>query len=210
MTIKEKMLLENKAWVMEQLSLDHRYFDHLSKKPKPSILWIGSVDNLISIREVTNTEPGEILVHRNMASQVRADDISLMATVEYAVETAAVEYIIICGYSHCSGIREVVQGQGLDEKVHLNRWLEDLIQLYDNHTAEFNSLPINEKEKLLCELNIRAQILKLSKLDIIQNAWGRGNYPTLLGWYFDLNGGYIKEIFSMTQDKSLIQVARLV
>jgi len=207
MTIKEKMLLESKAWVMEKLSLDQRYFDHLSKKPNPSILWIGSVDNLISIREVTNTEPGEIMVHRNIASQVRTEDLSLMATVEYAVETAAVEYIIVCGYSHCSGIREVAQG--LDEKVHMKRWLEDVVQLYDNHREEFTPLNINEREKLLCELNIREQIIKLSNLDIIQNAWGKGNQLNLLGWYFDLHSGYIKEIFSMTQDKSLKQVARV-
>ena len=42
MTIKEKMLLERKAWVLEKLSLDKHYFERLSGMHTPKIFWIGS------------------------------------------------------------------------------------------------------------------------------------------------------------------------
>lgn len=202
------MMLESKAWVAEKLNLDKHYFENLRRMPKPNILWIGSSDNLISIREVTNTQPGEIVVHRNIGAQVRTDDISLMATLEYAVDGLEVQYIIVCGYSNCNGIKEVVQG--LDEKTYMRKWLAELVEIFNENASELDSLPDVEKEKRLCELSIRAQILKLRELDIIQKAWEKKSSPVLLGWYLDETSGIIKEIFSMTANKTLEQVASVV
>lgn len=208
MTIKERMLLESKAWVAEKLSLDKNYFEHLKGMPTANILWIGSSDNLISIREVTNTEPGEIMVHRNIASQVKADDMSLMATLEQAIEVSKVEYIVVCGYSNCNGINEVIRG--IEERSYMRKWLDELVDLYNAHANEMEQLSQVEKEKRLCELSIKAQILKLSTLDVVQKAWEQRSGPILLGWYLDETSGTIKEIFSMTAKQSLKQVASVV
>ena len=205
MTSKEKMSLESKAWVLEKLSLDKTYFDRLSGMHAPNILWIGSIDNLVSFREIINADPGDVLVYRNMGVQVRGDDISLMATIQDAVEISKVEYIVVCGYSHCSGIQDVVLGN--DDRPYVKRWLGDLHDLYENRSDEFQDMDFEQRTKRLCELNIRAQIIKLSQLDVIQKAWEKGNDPILLGWYFDLNIGALKEIFSMESNYKLKQVA---
>jgi len=207
MTTKERILLESKAWLVEKLSQDNSYFARLRNAPKPNILWIGSSDNLISIREVTNTEPGELIVHRNIAAQIRTDDLNLMATLEDAID-AGIEYIIVCGSSNCKGIREVVQG--LDEQIYMRKWLDDLLELYNEHAPELELLTQVEQEKRLCELSIKEQLLKLSDLDIVQQAWERRSSPVLLGWYFDLASGTIKELFSMTARENIRQVASVV
>ena len=62
MTMKERILLESKAWTKEKLSLDAKYLQRLVESADPEILWIGSADSMIPGREVTNCEPGEILV----------------------------------------------------------------------------------------------------------------------------------------------------
>ncbi len=207
MTIKEKMLLEGKAWVLEKLNLDESYFARLSEMPTPNILWIASSDSLVPVRELTNTEPGEILVYRNMASQVRPDDISLMATIQDAIEVCRIEYIIVCGYSHCGGVRDVLLGSA--DRPYVNNWLSGLIELYHNNIDELQQLDFEQKEKRLSELNIKAQILNLSKLEVVQKAWEKSNKPMLLGWYFDLADGSIQEIFSMESNHKLKQVASL-
>jgi carbonic anhydrase len=207
MNTKERILLESKAWLIEKLSLDSDYFKNMRRMPKPNILWIGSSDNLISIREVTNTEPGELIVHRNIAAQIRSDDLNLMATLEDAIEMG-IEYIIVCGSSNCKGISEVVQG--MDEQIYMRKWLDDLIELYNENSNELEHLSQVQQEKRLCELSIREQLLKLSELDIIQQAWERKSTPILLGWYFDLATGIIQEIFSMTARERLKQVASVV
>jgi carbonic anhydrase len=207
MTTKEKMFLEAKAWAMEKISLDKTYFKRLSGTHTPDILWIGSIDSLVPARELINAEPGEMLVYRNIGGQVHHDDLSLMAILQDAVEVCKVEYIIVCGYSHCSGIEDVILGS--DDRPYVKKWLEDLHELYENNKGEFEDMDFEQRSKRLCELNIHAQIMKLSQLDIIQKAWEKGNRPILLGWYFDLNNGGLKEIFSMEANLRIKQVASL-
>jgi carbonic anhydrase len=191
MTTRERILLESKAWVQEKLALDKGYFKRLSAMHNPEILWIGSSDSLVPVREITNTEPGEILVYRNVGNLVKANDLSLMALLQDALEVSRIKYIIVCGYSHCSSLREVIHGT---EKPLLREWLVDLRALYERHHMYLDLLPYEQKEQRLAELNIEQQVKNLSKLDLIQKAWKLDIYPKLYGWYFDLNTGMFKEI----------------
>lgn len=205
MTIRERILLESKVWKFEKQGIHSQYFRSLATLPKPSILWIDSSDNLISVRELTNTDPGEILVHRNLASQVRTDDTSLLATLEQAVQVHGVEYIVVCGYSHCGGIRDVVNES--DTPPHVDVWLQDLRAMYNQSVRGMINLTPRQKEKLLCEINIQQQIINLSRMQVVQQAWAEGRSLTLLGWYFDLSNGSIQEIFSMNAEELLTQMA---
>jgi carbonic anhydrase len=205
MTTKEKMFLESKAWVLEKLNLDPNYFKRLAEAHNPNILWIGCIDNLVAARELINADPGDIIVYRNIAAQIKEDDISLMAILQDAVEVCKVEYIIVCGYSHCLGITDVLSGK--NNRPLVNRWLDPLNELYEQNRADFDGRNEQEKAKRLSELNIRRQIVNLSQLDIIQKAWEKGNHPHLLGWYFDLPTGALREIFSMEENRRLKQVS---
>jgi len=191
MTVRERILLESKAWAQEKLLLDKKYFDRLSAMHNPNILWIGSSDSLVPVREVTNTEPGEILVYRNMGNLVKESDLSFMSVLEDALEVSDIKYIIVCGYSHCSSLREVIEGT---EKPITRKWLLDLRSTYELHHQELDPLPYNQKEQRLAELNIQQQIINLSRLAIIQKAWQKSIYPKLYGWFFDLNTGSFTEI----------------
>lgn len=206
MTVKEKILLESKAWVKEKTILDKEYFKRLSSLHTPNILWIGSSDSLVPVRELTNTEPGEILVYRNLGNLVKENDLSFMALLQDAIEVSNVEYIIVCGYSHCSSLREIIKGT---DKPLIREWLIELRALYELYYKELDPLPYEQKEKKLAEINIRQQIINLSRLPIIQHAWSKGNYPQLFGWYFDLDTGSLSEVFSM-EDQQLKQINTLV
>jgi carbonic anhydrase len=208
MTTKEKMFLESKAWALEKLSLDKNYFKRLSGLHTPDILWIGSIDSLVPIRELINADPGDVLVYRNMGVQVRFDDLSLMATIQDAVEVSKVDYIVVCGYSHCSGIEDVILGS--NDRPYVKRWLEELHALYESNIDEFQDMDFHQRTKLLCEMNIKEQIVNLSQLEVIQKSWERNDRPVLLGWYFDLDNGALKEIFSMEANYTLTQVASVV
>jgi carbonic anhydrase len=191
MNTRERILLESKAWVQEKLALDKGYFDRLSSMHRPEVLWIGSSDSLVPVREITNTEPGEILVYRNMGNLVKEDDLSLMALLQDAVEVSRIKYIIVCGYSHCTSLREAMEGT---DKGYIEDWLGDLRETYHRHRDELDPLPYEKKERRLSELNIEQQIRNLAKIQIIRNAWKSDMYPKLYGWYFDLNTGLFSEV----------------
>lgn len=206
MTTKEKILLESKVWIKEKITLDKEYFKRLSSRHTPNILWIGSSDSLMPVQEITNTEPGEILVYKNLGNLIKPNDLSFMALLQDAIEVSNVQYIIVCGYSHCSSLRGIIKGT---DKPLIREWLIELRALYELYHKELDPLPYEQKERKLSEINIRQQIINLSKLEIIQKSWKNGKYPQLFGWYFDLDTGSLSEVFSM-EDQQLTQVASLV
>ena len=148
------------------------------------------------------------MVYRNLGCQVRKDDLSLMAIIQEAVEMSHVDYIVVCGYSHCSGLQDVISGN--DQRLFVRTWLEELHVLYDSYTDELMSLDLEQRSRRLAELNIRAQVIKLSQLDIIRNAWDKNEGPALFGWYFDLDSGSLTEVFSMEPNSRLHQVTSLL
>ncbi len=201
MTFKEETFLEAKAWAQEKLSLDREYFVKLASMHTPEILWIGSSDHLVPVEELTNTEPGELLVCRNICSQVRPDDIGMMALLEDAVLNARVQHIVVCGYSHCSGIRQIIQEAELG--AHLGHWLENVKTLYESRRDQLIGLPLEQRERCLAELNIELQVQNLAQLPCIREAWQRRDSPRLHGWYFDLMTGNLRDICSMDRDARL-------
>lgn len=208
MNTREKLLLESKAWAREKILLDKNYFKRLSGMHNPDVLWIGSSDSLVPVMEVTNTEPGQILVYRNMANQVRQDDLSFMALLQDALDVAKVDLIVVCGYSHCGGIRDVLQGT--EDRPYVQQWLSGLKDLYARHIDELKTMTFDSMEHRLSELNIKQQIINLSNLEVIQHSWEKRSAPLLLGWYFDLNTGELTEVFRMDPgSKELNQVSNL-
>lgn len=208
MTTKERLLLESKAWRLEKVSQTPNFFERLEAQRSPKILWIHSSDSLISVQELTNTEPGDIIVYANIANQVSHEDYSLLSILEDAVEVKQVTHIVICGYSHCTGIKSVLTR--MDQRSATREWLSRLHKLYEEHREAFQGLEFNAAEKLLSELNIRQQVLNVSALPVMQKAWLKSKYPKIFGWYFDLPTGHLKEVFSMESHDALNQTATLV
>jgi carbonic anhydrase len=208
MTIKDRIFLESKAWAAEIKSLDRDYFCNLDGLHTPNLLWIGSSDSLIHVNEVINADPGDIFVYSNIANQVREDDISMMAMVEDAVIAAKIQSIIICGYSHCTGVRDVLLG--VEDRPAVKEWLKPLRALYEEHKEDLNHLDFQHRERRLAELNIEAQIKNLSRIPCIQRSWEKTDFPKLYGWYLDLDSGTLKEIFSVEENRKLKKVASLV
>lgn len=203
MKTKERIILETKAWKQEKLSIDREYFQRLSTRHRPKILWICSSDSLASIREMTNTEPGDILVYRNLGALVRDDDMSLMAVLEAAVEIHEITHIIVCGYSQCSAISEVLNFSHTAPAV--KHWLAPLRQLYEANAEKFAGLSQGQSERLLSEISIKQQVINLSHISCIQKAWEKRDYPRIFGWYFDLQEGNLSEVFSLEDNHSLRQ-----
>ena len=205
MITRERILLEARLWRMEKENLDKEYFKNLSGRSKPSILWIESFGNVASVSELTNTEPDEIMVYRNMGGQCKPDDLSFMATVESFVEGRDATYVVVCGHSHCQAIHDVVAGK--ERSAYTSRWMEDIYGLYEQHAAEMAPLSPKQRERKLSEFNVRQQLLNLSTLDVVQGAWANGRKFSLLGWYLDLNKGEVQEVYSMASQDMLTEIA---
>jgi len=200
----EKLLLENKAWVQERLEIDKTYFENMSKEQKPGFLWIGCSDSRVSASAITNSEPGDLFVHRNIANMVVHTDINMLSVLQYAVEELEVEHVIVCGHYGCEGIKTALDNQhhGL-----LNKWLRHIKDVYRLHENELQSIQnLEEKTDKLAEFNVEEQVLNLAKTSIIQHAWKTLQKPTLHGWIYNLKTGLIKDLVTMDKDSDLEEI----
>lgn len=192
----EKLLLENKAWAAEKESANPGFFGKLARLQTPEFLWIGCSDSRVPANEITNTQPGEIFVHRNIANMVIHTDINLLSVLDYAVNYLQVKHIIVCGHYGCGGIKASMTNS--DHKAVLNMWLRSIKDVYRHNREELDKIEnMDKRTDRLSELNVIEQVVRLSQTTIVQNAWLRRNEPHLHGWIYGLKDGLIKPVMEL-------------
>lgn len=188
----EKLLLENKAWAAEKVAQDPDFFNRLVDIQSPEFLWIGCSDSRVPANEITNTQPGEIFVHRNIANMVVHTDLNLLSVLEYAVNVLKVKHVIVCGHYGCGGVKAAMSRKSLGI---INKWLREIKDVYRFHRDEVDAIEDdNAKVNRLVELNVQEQVLNLAKTSIIQKSWKNEGYPYLHGWVYDLHDGVINPV----------------
>lgn len=188
-----KALLEgNRKWVQQKLKEDAQFFERLSKGQNPQVLWIGCSDSRVPANEITDTQPGDIFVHRNIANVVVHSDMNLLSVLDYAVNILKVKHVIVCGHYGCGGVKAAMENKqyGL-----VDNWLRFIKDVYRIHSEELDSITDLEKRfDRFVELNVIEQVLHLTKTSIIQNAWEERNGPVVHGWVYSLKTGRIKDL----------------
>jgi len=185
----EQMLLENKAWVQEKLETDGDFFKRMAHSQKPEFLWIGCADSRVSPNEITQSSPGEIFIHRNVANVVSHTDVNLISVLQYAVEVLEISHVVVCGHYGCGGVQAALSNKSYG---FIDMWLRHIKDAYCQHKHEVDSAP-NEQERFnrMVEANVKQQVRNLAKTTIIQQAWKKRKKPYLHGWVFDLSDGII-------------------
>ena len=192
----EMLLDDNKAWAAKKVAGDPDFFKNLSEIQSPEFLWIGCSDSRVPANEITNTQPGEIFVHRNVANLVINTDVNLLSVLDFAVNHLKVKHVIVCGHYGCGGIKASMSKA--DYQPVLNMWLRNIKDVHRLHREELDKIT-DEEQKFdrLTELNVQEQIFNLAKTSIIQRAWKQEQRPDLHGWVYGLKDGIIKPVFEM-------------
>lgn len=196
----QRLLDGNKQFVKEMLAKDPEYFKRLAKGQSPEYLWIGCSDSRVPANEITNTLPGEIFVHRNIANMVVNTDMNLLSVLYYSVKYLKVKHIIVCGHYGCGGVLAAMSNKkyGL-----IDNWLSNIKDVYKANEKELQSISDEKKRgQRLVELNVARQAMNLAKVSLIQEAWQEGKYPMIHGWVYDIEDGIIKELNIHFDEKS--------
>lgn len=196
----ERLLLENKAWAKERAAEDPQFFERLVNVQNPEFLWIGCSDSRVPPNEITQTRPGEIFIHRNIANMVVHTDSNMLSVLQYAVEVLKVKHVIVCGHYGCGGVKAALSRKSYGI---IDEWLLHIKDVYRFHQAEVDAA-VDEEEKLNCliECNIKEQVMNLARTAIIQGAWKTNESPTLHGWVYSLHNGIIKPLIELLPNKA--------
>ncbi|MDW8228535.1 MAG: carbonate dehydratase [Saprospiraceae bacterium] len=187
-----KLLEANKVWARRIVSEDPEFFQRLVHVQRPDYLWIGCSDSRVSPSQITQTKPGEIFIHRNIANLVVHTDMNLLSVLQYAVEVLEVKHVIVCGHYGCGGVKAAMtrHDYGL-----INKWLRHIKDVYRLHEAELEAIS-DEQQRLnrLIEVNVIEQVYHVADTSIVQRAWKKRQAPALHGWVYDLADGIIRPL----------------
>jgi len=203
----QKLLLENAAWAAERVGLDPDYFNRLEHLQTPEYLWIGCSDSRVPANEITNTQPGEIFVHRNIANIVDHTDLNMLSVLQYAVEVLKVKHVIVCGHYGCGGVRAAMgnKSYGL-----IDNWLRNIKDVYwSNRDSLDNIKSADDRADRLTELNVITGVRNLVKTSIVQHAWKTHNMPVLHGWVYRLTDGILHDLCKIDPGTNLEGVFKL-
>ena len=187
----EELLEGNRIFIENSLKEDPEYFDKLSSQ-NPPVLWIGCADSRVPANQITNTKPGEIFVHRNIANMVIHTDMNMLSVLDYAVNVLKVKHVIVTGHYGCGGVIAAMTNKefGL-----IDNWLRHIKDVYRLHENELDAITDPKKrENRLVELNVIENAYNLCKTSIVQNAWMAGLPLSVHGWVYDLGTGLITDL----------------
>jgi carbonic anhydrase len=197
----EKLLSENKAWAKKQVEVDSDFFNRLVNLQTPEFLWIGCSDSRVPANEITNTAPGEIFVHRNIANLVVHTDLNLLSVLQYAVQVLKVKHIIVCGHYGCGGVRAAMTNNNLGL---INKWLRNIKDTYYYNKIELEAIQdMDKRADRLTELSVMDQVMNLAQTSIVQRAWKEESRPTLHGWVYRLSDGVLHDLVKMESNSPI-------
>lgn len=192
MEIIEKIFLQNRAWAQERKEENPKFFEMLANGQNPDFFWVGCSDSRVPANEVTNTMPGQIFVHRNIANMVVNTDLNMLSGLQYAVEVLKVKHVIVCGHYGCGGVKAALENTYMGM---LDNWVRNIKDVYRFHRAEVDAIADETKKvNRLVELNVIEQVQNLAKTSVIQRGWKTNNSPHLHGWVYDLHDGLLNSL----------------
>jgi len=188
----ETLLQGNRDWVKDMQDSDPTFFDKLSEGQNPPVLWIGCSDSRVPANQITNTKPGDVFVHRNIANVVVHTDMNMLSVLDYSVNVLKVKHVIVCGHYGCGGVKAAL---GNKQVGIIDNWLRNIRDVYRMHDREMETIKDTEQKfDRLVELNAIEGAANIMNTSIVQNAWASGQELSVHAWVYSLKTGIIKDL----------------
>lgn len=184
------LLDNNRRWVESTTSLDPAFFSRLAGQQKPAYMWIGCCDSRVPANEILGLLPGEVFVHRNIGNVVVDSDLNCMSAVQYAIKVLGIRHIMLTGHYGCGAVLA-----SMGERTHelVERWINPIRKIQSRYSW-INSVPVEQRQRTLCELNVIDQVGNLGTCDVVTRAWEAGDQIELHGLIYDIVDGRLREL----------------
>ncbi|WIT10659.1 carbonic anhydrase [Paucibacter sediminis] len=165
-----------------------QFKDLVEQGQHPTTLFIGCSDSRLVPYMLTGAGPGELFLVRNVGAFVPPYDGSAghhgtAAAIEYAVLALEVQHIVVCGHSHCGGIR-ALYGEVPNEATNLKAWLD---------LGREATLPVQLSDEALRRTEERSVVLQLERLmdyPMVRARVEQGRIA-LHGWHYVIEAGEV-------------------
>lgn len=178
---------------------DQSLMARLSKGQEPDVLVIACSDSRVDPALIFSARPGDFFVVRVVANLVPpqrpgdATAYAVMAAVEYGVKALGVSHVVVCGHSHCGGIKaamDAARGQEPPPFECLGPWVALADQACREVLAEDSGTKRTDAETATAaeQRSVLKSIGSLRSYSWIRERVERGELA-LHGWWFDIDTG---------------------
>jgi carbonic anhydrase len=172
-------------------------FEKLAREQQPRVMMIACSDSRVDPAILTNAEPGDLFLVRNVANLVppclvdRAQH-GISAALEYGVTALGVEHIIVFGHMDCGGIHALLtQDPAVDqEHTFIHQWLQIADEARRRTLLIARGRPLEDQLLTLEQEAIKTSLANLLSFPWIEQRVADGRLR-LHGWTFDIKHGQI-------------------
>jgi carbonic anhydrase len=167
----------------------------VSKGQSPRIMVIACCDSRVDPAIITDCDPGDLFVVRNVANLVPPFEEGggyhgTSAAIEFAVRCLYVEHVIVMGHAHCGGIRALLGDIRFEDGT--GQFITPWMSIVDEARREVLAVPGAEdvdSRAAACEKRaVCVSLDNLMSFPFVREAVTAGRLQ-LHGWYFDLDRG---------------------
>lgn len=170
-------------------------FKRLSRHgQKPHTLFITCADSRVLAELITQSNPGDLFVIKNVGNIVPACTItegynSTGAGIEFAVEVLGVTDVVVCGHSGCGAIAALMSRQADWTLKHLNSWVELAAPVRELIESKYQHLTDpEERARAAEEENVLFSIEQLRSYPCVERRLAEGSLR-LHAWFFKIGTG---------------------
>ena len=181
---------------------NRQLFQSLANKQQPKTLFICCADSRVMPEMMTQTDPGEMFLCRNIGNVVPAYGEMLggvSAVVEYACVALGVSDVIVCGHSDCGAMKALLDPNDatLQKMPTVASWLRNAEAARSVVEATQPELEGADKVAALIVQNVRTQLGHLRTHPSVAARLAT-QQMTLHGWVYDIESGDVSAIDETT------------
>jgi len=182
------------------LGKQHALFDQLVQHgQRPRALVIACCDSRCDPALLTDCDPGDMFVVRNVANlvppHVQATYFAATTSaIAFAVHNLEVDHIIVLGHAQCGGIRALMEHKAptCNEEELIAKWLGIAEEARQQVLKEFQHKPMQTLTHACEQSAILVSLENLMSYPWISSRVHQGELA-LHGWYFDMQNGELYE-----------------
>jgi len=174
-------------------------FERLDQDQAPETLFITCSDSRISPNLITQTQPGELFILRNVGNLVPPYENmgGMTAGIEFAVSSLRVKDIIVCGHSNCGAMKALLEPEQLGELPATKAWLTHARKTETIMWESYGHLKGNQLLHATVEENVLVQLENLRTHPSVAKAVASGMLH-LHAWVYKIETG---EVFAFDPDR---------
>lgn len=162
----------------------------------PKTLVIGCSDSRVDPALLTQANPGDIFVIRNVANLVPPYEVGggfhgVSSAIDFAVNNLKVENIIVLGHEQCGGIHALLTGSH-DNKGFIASWVKIAAEARIEVLKEMPQAPLKDQLNACAKKAVLISMENLMSFPFIQERM-KSHQLRIYGWYFELDEGKLLE-----------------